>query len=340
MRKFCFFLYIGLIIVSVQSHFSKTLCSGAQIFNAKNCPGDDVTADETKLLQIINDYRAKNKLPQVPISKSLSIVANRHLLDIQKNLKSLTHSWSDCVYNFKDQKTWNCVTDAPKRLNVDFKGQGYENLFRTINGNAAPVPALDAWKKSDLHNSLILNLGIWHSKQWQSIGIAISGQYAAIWFGTKDTGEAIASKTGKGLGISFQEVVKNLESLVKIEKTSSIVNQEIWVGKSNDRSIILELNGTPDDIERAAFSLKVKIDAQKNLTAKNRELLITFVNNVFPNSRDAEKWLDENIAKIMQDPQATKSLIKDGKVMQIRKDAGNYLILTAKPYKKTSAVEY
>ena len=201
--------------MSVQSYFEQTVCSGAQIFNAKNCPGDNVTAEETKLLQIINDYRAQNKLPQVPISKPLSIVANRHLLDIQKNLKSLTHSWSDCVYNFKDDKTWNCVTDAPKRLNVDFKGHGYENLFRTI-----------------------------------------------------------------------------------------------------------------------------KIDAHKNLNAKNRELLITFVNNVFPNSRDAEKWFDENIVKIMQDPQATKSLIKDGKVMQIRKDAGNYLILTAKPYSKTSAVEY
>ena len=340
MRKSPILLHVGLLLLLTQTCFAQFDCVNAQIFNAKNCTGDDVSGEETKLLQIINEYRVQNKLPQVPISKPLSIVANRHLLDLQKNLQTITHSWSDCRYDLKDSKTWNCVTDAPKRLNVDFNGQSYENLFRTVKGNAAPQFALDAWKKSELHNSLILNLGIWNAKQWDSVGISINGQYAAIWFGVKGSGELLAVKSGKGLGISFLEVVKNLENLVAIEKTSNVVDKDIWVGKSKDKSIILEMLGTSEDIERAGFSIKIKLDPQKNPTARNRDLMLIFINNMFPKSREAEKWLDPNLATIMQDPKATKSLIKDGKVLQIRKDANNYLILTAKPYKKTSAIEF
>jgi hypothetical protein len=340
MRKLPFFLHIGLIFLFAQTCFAQGICSGSQIFNSKICSGDEVSADETKLLQIINEYRAKNALPQVPISKPLSIVAHRHLLDLQQNLKIITHSWSDCPYAFNDEKTWNCVNGAPHRLKVDFNGQGYENLFRNLNGNAQPLSALEAWKKSELHNSLILNLGVWKNKTWNSIGVAINGQFAAIWFGSSNSSKLLAAKSAGGLGISFKEIVKNLESSVAIEKTSSVVDKELWVGKSKDKSIILELLGTSEDIERAGFSLRIKLDKEKNLTAKNHDLLMIFVNNVFPDSRDAEKWLDAHIAKILEDPKSTQSLIKDEKVMQIRIDTNHYLSLTAKPYKKTSAIEF
>lgn len=43
--------------------------------------------------------------------------------------------------------------------------------------------ALDAWKKSDLHNSIILNLGMFEKMQWDEVGIAIDGEYASLWFG-------------------------------------------------------------------------------------------------------------------------------------------------------------
>ncbi len=340
MWKLLIFLPLVVILLFTQIAFGQVNCSGTQIFSAKNCSGDEVSAEETKLLQIINEYRTQNKLLQISSSRALSVVAHRHLLDLQRNFKELTHSWSDCLYNVKDEKSWNCVTDAPKRLNIEFKGQSYENLYRNLNGNAAPLLALEAWKKSDLHNSLILNLGVWNTKPWDSIGVAINGQYAAIWFGSSDSGAVLSSKSVKGLGLGFQEVVKNIENLVAIEKTSIVTGKDIWVGKSKDKSIILELLGTPEDIERVGFSIKIKLDTQKSLTVKNRELLLVFVNNIFPNSSDAEKWLDSNIAKIIDDPKSTQNWIKDGKVIQIRRDTSNYLVLTAKPYKKTSAIEF
>ena len=133
-------------------------CSGRQILQAENCFGDDVNSDEKTLFDLINKYRLANGRGEVRLSAPLSMVANRRMLDLKQNLKVLTHSWSNCNYDIKDEKTWNCVTDSPKRLNSGYNGQGYETLYRTAMGRALPVPALDAWKKSTLHNSIILNL--------------------------------------------------------------------------------------------------------------------------------------------------------------------------------------
>lgn len=161
-------------------------CAGEQIFTENVCAGDEISKEEIELQSLINQYRKENDLPEIVISKPLSIVANRHLLDLQTNLKYLTHSWSNCVYDIKNQATWNCVTDAPQRLKVNYEGEGFENLYRNLNGNASPALALEGWKKSALHNSLILNLGNWNARKWNEIGVSIRGQFAAIWFGTND----------------------------------------------------------------------------------------------------------------------------------------------------------
>lgn len=338
--SFAFLISFALFSVPfVSAQAAHAACAPEQILSAEFCAGDEVSPDETKLLQIINEYRAAQNLAPVPLSKPLSQVANRHLLDIEANLKFITHSWSDCPYDLKDRTTWPCVNDAPKRLKVVYAGQGYENLYRTATGQAAPQPALDAWKKSELHNSLILNLGGWNAKKWDSLGVALRGQYAAIWFGSLDSGAPLAAKPPQGLGVSYRDVVKNLEKLVKIEKSSSLIDKEIWVGRSPDKKLVLELVGTPADIERAGFSIKIRLGAQKKISPENRALLLVFVKNIFPEAAaDAEKWLDVNLAALLQNAAAPKILVKDGKTMQIHKDATNAVVLTAKPYKKNSSV--
>lgn len=328
---FCLLLLIGCSFsVNAQNQ-----CQGEQLFTQKVCAGDEVSNDELQLLNLINQYRKENKLNEIQLSKPLSVVANRHLIDLQLNVKYLTHAWSNCPYDIKNKDTWNCVTAAPKRLKVDFEGNGFENLYRNLNANANPSIALEGWKKSPLHNSLILNLGTWNSQNWESIGVSVRGQYAAIWFGTSDAKKAIADfKPPKGLGLSFEDVVKNLSNVVSIQKTSSVIANDKWVGVSKDKFVILELYGETKDIAEANLLLKVKLDAQKQLTERNKNLVLIYLNNIFSSTKEAEKWFDDNFAMILQDKSSTKFFVKNNKVLEIRIDRNNYLILNAKPYRK------
>jgi hypothetical protein len=79
-------------------------------------PGYCLTADETHLAALINDYRQANNLPAAPLSRSLSMVAQWHVYDLQINKPNTgtdprgfacnLHSWSN-------QGNWTpvCYTD-------------------------------------------------------------------------------------------------------------------------------------------------------------------------------------------------------------------------------------
>lgn len=326
-------------ILCIQTN-AQVICVGQKIFSEKNCVGDDISVEEKKLHQIINEYRIQNKLSELPLSKPLSIVANRHLIDLKLNLKTFTHSWSDCPYDIKNSKTYYCVDEAPKRLKVDYDGLGFENLYRDLKNSATPIPALEAWKKSELHNSLILNLGNWKNKKWDSLGISINGQYAAIWFGSKNTSDyGKLNRNEKSLDLSFEEVVKNLTSLVSIEKTSNIVDKDTWKGSSKDKRVLIELFGKQDNISQAALSVKIKLDKDRILSAKNKKILLIFMENIISNTKETDSWLEKSFPKINKADGSTLNFVKDGKIIEMRIDKNNYLILSAKPFKKGSAIE-
>ena len=59
----------------------KMMCNARQILQPGNCIGDDLDALEIELAKHINDYRLQNGLPAIPLSPSLSLVANRHVRD-------------------------------------------------------------------------------------------------------------------------------------------------------------------------------------------------------------------------------------------------------------------
>ncbi|HQU83162.1 MAG TPA: hypothetical protein PKY59_08565 [Pyrinomonadaceae bacterium] len=337
MRHVLFAIFIALMLFSATSIYAQKTCLGEQIFTEKNCSGDEISKDEIQLQTIINQYRKENNLPEIEISKPLSIVANRHLIDLQTNIKSISHSWSNCPYDLKDEKTWNCVTDAPKRLKVDFNGRGFENLYHNLNANANPSLALEAWKKSPLHNSLILNLGNWNNKKWVSIGISIRGQFAAIWFGSDDSDDSKANfKTPKGLGLTFLDVVKNLSNVVSIQKTSTVLENDKWVGASKDKGVILELYGKTEDISEASLFLKIKLDPQNSISERNKNLVLIYLKNIFGSTEEASKWFDANLPKLLSNKNSAQSFIKDNKILELRIDKTNYLTLNTKPYRKNN----
>jgi hypothetical protein len=159
-------------------------CRGQQILQAQTCAGDGLEPEEAKLYQMVNQYRAQNGLPPIPLSKSLTLVANRHVLDLAKNIGSLTHGWSDCAYDAGNSSTWPCMWEAPQRLGTAYSGRGYENAHGGSGRyRASAASALRGWQRSSPHNAVILNQGIWQGKQWNALGIGIYRGYAVLWFG-------------------------------------------------------------------------------------------------------------------------------------------------------------
>lgn len=147
-----------------------------------NLTGDGLEAEERKLYDMVNDYRAVNGLPAIPLSKALTTVANRHAQDLSQNIGYLTHSWSDAPFSSSDSSTWSNMWTAPQRLQTAYPGYGYENAYWNSAGVNAENSLL-GWQNSPAHNSVILNQNAWANLNWQAIGVGISGDYAVLWFG-------------------------------------------------------------------------------------------------------------------------------------------------------------
>src|ERR1700704_5771027 len=116
------------------------------IYHSPNAE-DGLTATEAQLAQLIEDYRAQNGLPSIPLSYSLSLAGARHVEDIIYNFggeqpdnppgSNSAHSWSDAPYSALDPSTYNAIWQAPQRLGTSYPGNGYEIL----DGFLAPLTA-------------------------------------------------------------------------------------------------------------------------------------------------------------------------------------------------------
>lgn len=149
--------------------------------------GDGLEAEEIKLYNLVNEYRAQNGLPPIPASRALTTVANRHVQDLAENGASNNggfHAWSDAPYDSNNPNTWSSMWTAPQRLNTGYPGNGYENAFGGSQGFVASAEnAMQSWKNSPAHNQVILNQDIWQNRQWNALGVGIYKGYAVLWFG-------------------------------------------------------------------------------------------------------------------------------------------------------------
>ncbi|HIK32291.1 MAG TPA: hypothetical protein IGS17_00910 [Oscillatoriales cyanobacterium M59_W2019_021] len=147
-----------------------------------NLSGDGLEAEERKLYEMVNDYRAIHGLPAIPLSKALTTVANRHAQDLAENIGYLTHSWSDAPFNSGDSSIWSNMWTAPQRLQTGYPGNGYENAYWNSAGVTAEN-ALLGWQNSPAHNEVMLNQNAWSNLNWQAVGVGIYEDYAVLWFG-------------------------------------------------------------------------------------------------------------------------------------------------------------
>lgn len=156
---------------------------------------DDATDSETaaeELAGLINDYRVEQGLSSVPLSASLTAVAETHVSDLEDNnpdtgdctLHSWSGSgaWSACCYTADDAEA-ECMFSKPTEISGGvYTSDGYEIAVRNTLSMTADL-ALESWQSSDPHHDVILNRDEWAAVEWKALGVALSTHYAVAWFG-------------------------------------------------------------------------------------------------------------------------------------------------------------
>lgn len=156
-------------------------------------PGECLSEDEATLAQLVNDYRAANGLAPIPVTVSLSAVAQWHVWDLDANEPQggdcNLHSWSDGsiwtgVCYTADHANANGMWDKPREITFNaYTGNGFEIAYWS-SGTATPTGALSGWQNSSGHNDVILNVGMWAPYDpWPAMGIGMLDGFAVIWFG-------------------------------------------------------------------------------------------------------------------------------------------------------------
>ena len=141
-----------------------------------------LSPEEQKLYDLIMAYRRSKKLPVIPLSAKLTMVAQAHTRDLTSNFVDdtpegcNTHSWSDkgswtpCCYT-PDHKQAACMWNKPREI-AGYQSNGFEIAYWSSAG-ANAVEALDGWKSSPGHHAVIINDDIWKSVQWKAEGISV-----------------------------------------------------------------------------------------------------------------------------------------------------------------------
>lgn len=155
------------------------------------------SAEELELYDLLMDFRKSKGLPKIPLSKSLTFVAQQHCKDLINNKPDLkdncnAHSWSksdkwsSCCYT-PDHKKGSCMWDKPKEM-TNYQSNGFEIACGSSDPDFSDYEitaedAIKCWKGSLGHKNVIINKGTWAEYKWKAIGIGIYKGYATVWFG-------------------------------------------------------------------------------------------------------------------------------------------------------------
>jgi uncharacterized protein YkwD len=156
-----------------------------------------LSANEESLYEMINEERKEKGLPEIALSKNLTVVAKMHAADLAENKPfdeklCNPHSWSNqgvwkaCCYR-QDHSNPECMWKKPSEI-TDYEGDGYEIVAFWMSGanldeEISPETALQMWLESPGHSNVILNEMSFRKVKWNAVGIAIRGNYASVWFG-------------------------------------------------------------------------------------------------------------------------------------------------------------
>lgn len=330
-------MLLVLVLAAVVATSAQADCTGPAIFDSQSCPGDAVTAKEMELFNVVNAYRAANGQSPLRLSTPLSKLGNRRMLDLNQNMKSNTHSWSNCRYDINDQATWPCLTTSPTRLNVGYTGEGYETLFRTTRSNAEPAAALEAWKKSELHSSIILNKGMFEKMPWEEIGVAIDGSYAALWFGYRREAP-VGPTTASSLGLSLEQVLAGLPGTLN-SPAAGAANPNTWKGTSADTKTNLLITGSQKNLSLIELTIAATPGISGTIGHEQTAVISRLLKNVFPEWQEVDSWIATSMRMLAESPKGWRKTTMQDRVVEFRGLGADGISLVIKPYEKPKVIE-
>jgi len=149
-----------------------------------------ISQEEFKLFNLFNDYRKTMNKPAIPLSNSLSFIADKHIKDLIQNKPDTNtcnfHSWSNkgewtaCCFEV-ELKDKSCMQKKPIELS-NYPGIAHEIVYWE-NRNATAEKAFDQWRETLASQSMIINTKDWENHQWNAIGVSIEGNFAIVWIG-------------------------------------------------------------------------------------------------------------------------------------------------------------
>ena len=92
-------------------------------------------------------------------------------------------TWTKCCY-LPGHSQMHCLHNKPKEFNSAWNSGLVVELSASSSWFWSASQALNLWKSSEEHNSVILNKGSWNDIKWTKIGAAIVDGYANAWFST------------------------------------------------------------------------------------------------------------------------------------------------------------
>jgi cysteine-rich secretory family protein len=163
----------------------------------------DDGAMQAELAGLVNAYRREHGLPPVPLSRSLTRVAELHVRDLELNhpdsgtdprgQRCNTHSWSAAgpwtpVCYTPDHRYGSLMWSKPREITGGaYRGDGFEIAAGGPGFAITPAYALRSWQGSRFHHEVILQQGMW-DEPWRAMGVGLHGGYAVIWFGHEPDG--------------------------------------------------------------------------------------------------------------------------------------------------------
>ncbi|WP_375562229.1 CAP domain-containing protein [Bernardetia sp. OM2101] len=227
--------------------------STAQNYNPSSykLDGVELSQKEQKLYNLIMDYRKQKGLPSIPLSKSLTYVAQVHAWDVAVNKPnarsgcnmhswSSAGSWSSCCYT-KDHKQAKCMWNKPREM-TNYKGNGYEISYGG-GGSITAEGALKSWKSSAGHNNVIINKEIWKNSNWQSIGIAIYKGYAMVWFGKEQDDQKVTISSDNGSGTSPSLPSNNNVAGTEMQMGNSMITNQRIYSPNKQHYLVMQSDG-------------------------------------------------------------------------------------------------
>lgn len=159
-----------------------------------------LTREESDLLNSLNAYRVRNRLRPIQHSRSLTMVARAHAIDLVENRPdqgtdargrecnlhswSNTRFWSPVCYTGDHQNLARMLSKPREITRRMYEDIGYENVYWTSVAEVYSFRVLDTWQKSPKHNALILEAGEWRGSNWAALGVGIYRNVAVMWLGS------------------------------------------------------------------------------------------------------------------------------------------------------------